>query len=61
MRLAVMFTDGMGVARDELLAKEYLLKAENHGSSIARECIDLIVKSGLTIDEAIDKYRDRIS
>lgn len=61
MRLAVMYTDGMGVARDELLAKECLLKAENHGSSIARDCIDLIVKSGLTLNEAIDKYRDRIS
>jgi hypothetical protein len=56
-----MYTDGMGVARDELLAKECLLKAEENGSFLASNCIDLIVKSGLTLDGAIDKYRDRIS
>ena len=61
MRLAVIYADGMGVARDENEAKRWLYLAERSGSWLADECVDLMVRSGMTFAQAIDSCRDRVS
>ena len=59
-RLAFMYADGMGVERDEGRAKECLLAAEKCGSGLATQCINLVARSGLTLDEAMDRCRDKV-
>ena len=59
-RLAFMYADGMGVERDEGLAKECLLAAEKCGSALATQCINLVARSGLSLAEAMDRCRDKV-
>ena len=61
MRLAVIYADGMGVEHDEDEAKRWLYLAERSGSWLAIECVNLMVRSGMTFAQAIDSCRDRVS
>ena len=61
MRLAVIYADGMGVERDEGAAKNWLYLAEQSGSWLANECVNLMARAGMTFAQAIDSCRDRVS
>ena len=61
MRIAAMYSDGMGVEHNDAESRSWLLDAEQSGSSLAHECIDRILKQGMSTKDAIDACRGRIS
>lgn len=61
MRLAAMYADGMGVECDDGDARRWLLYAEQSGNHLAHECIDMILKQGMSTKNAIEACRGRIS
>ena len=65
MRLAAMYADGVILETgsnvdSERVAKYWLLRAEESGSNLAHQCLDLVL-SGYSIREAVDYCRDKIS
>ena len=61
MRIAAMYSDGMGVEDSDMEARSWLLEAEQSGSPLAHECLDMILKQGMSTKDAIEACRRRIS
>ena len=61
MRIAAMYSDGMGVEHSDMKARSWLLDAEQSGSSLAHECLEMILKQGMSTKDAIETCRGRIS
>ena len=61
MRIAAMYSDGMGVEHDDMEARSWLLAAEQSRYHLAHECLDMILKQGMSTEDAIEACRGRIS
>ena len=61
MRLAAMYSDGMGVEHNDTESRSWLVDAGKSGNQLARECIDMILNQGMSTEDAIEACRGRIS